>query len=78
MIKALLKTMDSAGNEGDILLLGLSKRNIELLTDDKHIMFSLEQFGFPGVDLCIVYGETENEIMESIKKEAKINNIPIE
>ena len=61
MIKAKLTRPDGTG----VLILGLSKGNIQQLKDGKPIMFDADVFGIQG-EVFIVYGETEMEICKDL------------
>lgn len=51
---------------GDMLILGLSKLNVEKLQEGKPIVFDATDFGFPGKTISIVYGETEAAIKDDL------------
>ena len=51
------------------ILLGLSENNIQALRADKPIHFQLKDVGFPGGELAILWGETEEAILEALRKE---------
>lgn len=51
-----------------ILGIGLSSRNIDLLMDDKPIFVDGQKLDFP-TDLIILYGTTEEEIVEKMKEQ---------
>jgi hypothetical protein len=61
MIKAEVK-----GAKGKFILLGLSKENVEGLQESKPIFIDLSEFGVPR-QIAIVYGETEDRILEAFK-----------
>lgn len=47
---------------GNILILGLSKMNVERLQEGQPVLFDATAFGFPGKQILITYGETETTI----------------
>lgn len=51
-----------------LLGLGLSKRNLELLEAGKPISFSGEQVSLDGLDILILYGETEDDIQRELEE----------
>jgi hypothetical protein len=69
MLKALAKGSDGR----PIMILGLSRRNTELLLEGKPIMVDTSNFGIPGGP-CIVLlgGETEQAIQAEMAKHMKL------
>lgn len=65
MIKAKLR-----GYNGDreALVLGLSGENVTRLAAGEPISAALEEVGFPGVDLVVVYGKTEEDVLRDIRR----------
>lgn len=57
--------MKGITNDG-VLLFGLSARNVELLKEGKPIDIDLRTLGLPSGRVLIFYGETEQEIRESL------------
>jgi hypothetical protein len=51
---------------GDMLILGLSKLNVERLQEGKPILFDATDFGFPGKSISIIYGVTEEAIKDDL------------
>jgi hypothetical protein len=51
---------------GNTVILGLTKRNLELLQEAKPIVFDASILGLPGIEIAITYGETEQHIMRAI------------
>lgn len=52
--------------DGRTLILGLNKENIERLTTNQPIMRPLDEAGFPGLTLLILYGETYEDIQQDL------------
>lgn len=48
---------------GDVVILGLSKANIERLQEGKPIFFDATELGLKDTKILITYGETEAAIM---------------
>jgi len=59
-----------AGYRGDreALVLGLSGENVTRLAAGEPISTSLEELGFPGVDLVVIYGKTEEDVLRDIQR----------
>jgi hypothetical protein len=56
-----------ASKDGRALLgVGLSEKNIEMLKLGRHIYFFGEEAGFPGMDIFIMYGQTEDDIAKEL------------
>ena len=55
-----------ASTDGEIVLLGMSDRNLELLRSGLPIMFDGSAIGLPGKRFCIFWGPTEEAIGEAI------------
>jgi hypothetical protein len=53
---------------GENLVLGLSRRNLELLQAGKPIRFNLSEINLPPADVVIFFGETEQAMMEELQK----------
>ncbi len=56
---------------GDVILLGLSRVNIEKLMEGKPIRISAKSHGPmipPGLTIGIMFGETEKDIHDELKK----------
>jgi hypothetical protein len=64
LIKALAKGKDG----GAIVILGLSRRNTELLLADKPIRVDLTEFGFPGACVWLIAGETEATLLAQLRE----------
>ncbi len=52
---------------GNMVLIGLSRMNVERLLDDMPIRFAGEEVGIPGLVFVIVGGETEQAIAEQLR-----------
>lgn len=48
------------------LILGLSRANTEKLQEGKPIILQLSDIGLPRQKICIMYGDTEQKIMEAL------------
>jgi hypothetical protein len=57
--------MIKARGEG-LVLLGLSRMNVERLMGDMPIRFAGEEIGLPGITFVIVGGETEQTIADQL------------
>lgn len=53
-------------NGRQTLVVGLSGENVTRLVAGKPIFARMEDTGFPGMDLVIIYGKTENLILRDI------------
>ena len=52
--------------KGDVVILGLSRMNIERLMEDQPIRFEGDELGFPGKTFYILFGETEQTIVNEL------------
>lgn len=52
----------------NVVLLGLSERNVELLKLGKPIQFDGKEIGIPGKKVFIMYGETEEDILDELRR----------
>jgi hypothetical protein len=59
MIKALLGT--------EVAILGLSRRNVDLLLSGKPIMVNLAELGLRHQQVILIAGETEESILEDLR-----------
>ena len=57
---------------GDTVIFGLSRLNLEKLQEGKPIMFDGEQVGIEGTKLVIMFGETEQAIMDDLEQSFSI------
>jgi hypothetical protein len=59
-----------AGTSKDrrFVVLGLSRKNAEELLEGKPILIHGEEIGLHGVDLTIMGGETEDTMLEELRK----------
>ncbi len=55
------------GRKGNMVIIGLSDRNIELLTSDKPIKFNLQELGMGDIDVMIFHGKDEQTMYEMMK-----------
>ena len=62
MIKAFALLKDGT----KVIILGLSRRNTELLLADKPIRVDLDEFGFPGACVWLLAGETEAALLAEL------------
>ena len=62
MIKAVAKLPDGR----EVLVIGLSRRNTELLLDGKPISFNLADLGVDGPNVVLIGGETEALLVEQL------------
>jgi hypothetical protein len=63
-----IKAQTRQDNGRSLVLLGLVEGNVERLEAGQPIKFSGEQVGIEGVDLAILYGDTEEVIIEELEK----------
>lgn len=63
----MIKAVATGADGRTMILLGLSKMNVQKLKEQKPIMLQLEEFGIRA-SLLILYGETDAAIVEEIKK----------
>jgi len=69
MIKARGKTQDGR----DIIILGLSRENVNKLLEDQPIWVDTEAMGIPGgMHIAILGGETEEAIHADLSKHLKL------
>jgi hypothetical protein len=64
----MIKFVAQGKNGQTIVGLGLSEGNIKRLKQGDPMYFSLEELGIEGIDVTIVYGETEDAIKADFKK----------
>lgn len=57
----------SDGAVRQVLFLGLSRTNVEKIMAGQPIQAELDDVGFPGMDLLITGGETENDIKTDLE-----------
>jgi len=73
MIKAIMKNKDN----DSILLLGISKENVNSLREGKPIHIKGDELGI-GNDVLLVYGETEDQLYKDLQPyilpETRINS----
>lgn len=68
MIKAKISTVSEAGEPRAMLVIGLSGENVTRLVAGEPILTKLDELGFAGMDLAVLYGKTEDEIVVDLKK----------
>lgn len=51
---------------GDLVILGLSRLNVEKLQEGKPIVFDGGEVGLTGARVLIMFGETENDIVREL------------
>jgi hypothetical protein len=51
---------------GNTVIFGLSRKNIEKLTEGKPIAFDGEQVNMDGYNFVIMFGETEQDILTEL------------
>lgn len=65
MLKAKIHQVDGS----TLLLIGLSSENMKRLLEDKPILFSGSEVGFPAVSwVLLIGGKTNGDLMEQLKK----------
>jgi hypothetical protein len=64
----MIKFITRGKNGQSIVGLGLSEGNVERLKKNDPMYFSLDALGIEGVDIMIVYGETEESIIADFKR----------
>jgi hypothetical protein len=69
-----------SARSGQLVLLGLSRRNVELLTAGKPIDIDGARVGLPGIRIAIMFGETEQDMLVELRPfitaETKITEAP--
>jgi hypothetical protein len=63
-------------NGNDVMLLGLSRRNITLLMQDRPIRIDGATMGFPGIDIIVLFGEDEPALVKALQAENKHQGFP--
>ena len=63
----MIKLCEKRGN-GTLYCFGLSDRNIELLKEGKPIVIDMAEMGIPDMVIGIMYGETEEAIIEELRQ----------
>lgn len=63
MIRAKLNKSDGR----QVMIVGLSGENVTRLVAGEPIMHAMEDAGFPGVDLVILYGKTEADVTADLR-----------
>lgn len=53
---------------GELVILGLSDRNLELLREGKPILFDGSEVRLPGVKIAIMHGKTERDMEQGLIK----------
>ena len=59
------------------MLLGLSYANIELLKQDRPILFDASELGLPDVQVAIIVGETEGDLIREMRLQSWWNNTTV-
>jgi hypothetical protein len=62
----MLKARAYAKDGTPLMLLGLSKENVDRLTAGKPIAFNAASLGLPPCHVLITYGETEQDILNEL------------
>jgi hypothetical protein len=57
----------------DVVLLGLSRRNVETLEEGRPLTFDGKCIGMPGVSFMLFVGETERGILEEFDKRGMLS-----
>lgn len=52
---------------GNVVILGLEARNVELLKEGKPMYIKLAELGLPDIVVAIVYGDTHQDIVAQIE-----------
>lgn len=76
----MLKAVMTKGDGTKLILLGLEEMNIQRLKEGKPIHVEGEDIGFPGIQIGIMYGETQQAMMDELKKsgvELPIDRAPV-
>lgn len=63
----MFKARGRTGQGNDLVYLGLTGENVTRLAADEPITFNLSELGLPAVQVVIVYGKTENAIVEQLE-----------
>lgn len=59
---------------GDLVILGLSRMNLEKLQEGKPIAFDGDEVGIGGKRIMIMFGETENDIARELMQATTMGN----
>ncbi len=76
----MLKAVMTKGDGTKLILLGLEELNIQRLKEGKPIHVEGEDIGFPGIQIGIIYGETQQAMIDELKKsgvELPIDRAPV-
>jgi hypothetical protein len=60
------------GKKGLVYFLGLTRENINQVVSGRPIPINLADMGGPDIDVCILFGETEQILFNYLKKEGLI------
>jgi hypothetical protein len=52
---------------GNVVILGLEARNVELLKEGKPMYIKLAELGLPDIGIVIMYGDTPDQIVARIE-----------
>jgi hypothetical protein len=52
----------------NLIVFGLSAKNIEKLMEEKPIFFDADVLGLPGIRVTIIYGKTEQTLLAHLRK----------
>lgn len=58
---------------GNVVLLGLSRMNVERLMADMPILIDGAEVGLPGIMLAIIFGETEEQIAQELARRGLVD-----
>lgn len=58
---------------GNVVLLGLSRMNVERLMADMPILIDGAEVGLPGIKLAIIFGETEEQIAQELARQGLVD-----
>jgi hypothetical protein len=64
----MLKAVMTKGDGTKLILLGLEEQNIQRLKEGQPIHVEGEDIGFPGIQIGIMYGETQQHMIDELKE----------
>jgi hypothetical protein len=63
----MLKFTAMTGDNRKLVVLGLERENVRLLTEGKPLVADLAELGIPGVIVSLMFGETSDAILSELQ-----------
>jgi hypothetical protein len=63
----MLKMTARTGDNRTLVVLGLDRENVRLLTEGKPIVADLAELGIPGVIVSLMFGETQDAMLDELR-----------